>query len=126
MALTLTMQSVCGKVFGTLGCLSYTSPLSGYSPCQSCILWMRTAEPSELAECIAQQAWQDEPLRHIRIDGDDLVGDMLAWDEQENRPTEYSDEEYDDCDARGMWRCRKCGHESPNSHDYCSPCEYSS
>jgi hypothetical protein len=105
MALTLTMQSVCGKVFGTLGCLSYTSPLSGYSPCQSCILWMRTAEPSELAECIAQQ---------------------LAWDEQENRPTEYSDEEYDDCDARGMWRCRKCGHESPNSHDYCSPCEYSS
>ena len=106
MALTLTMQSVCGKVFGTLGCLSYTSPLSDYSPCQSCVLWMSIAEPSEFAECIAQQAWQDEPLRHIRIDGDDLVGDMLAWNEPmlnkrllssigENRPTEYSDEEYD-------------------------------
>ena len=33
-------------------------------------------------------------------------------------PTEYDD----DNDGWG-WRCKKCGHISSNSEDYCSPCE---
>jgi hypothetical protein len=32
------------------------------------------------------------------------------------------DDDDEDCPSWG-WKCRKCGHVSPHSHDYCSPCE---